>query len=113
MHPILSDISLITIGCNVLGGHYRNIVAGLMGGGKETKQGHVSTYDACRSAFILLCRLPACHDPDCKTCNVIKATVNHSEAAVRFLDVAAVRFLDGCRQISLLGCRQISGCVCP
>jgi len=73
-----ADISLITIGCNVLGGHYRNIVAGLMGGGKETKQGYVSTYDACWSAFILLCRLPACHDPDCKTCNVIKATVNHS-----------------------------------
>ena len=54
-----ADLSLLTIGCNVLGGHYRNIVSGLMGGGKETKQGYEATYDACRSAFHLVCKLPA------------------------------------------------------
>jgi len=71
-----ADVSLITIGCNILGGHYRNIVSGLMGGGKETKQGYQATYDACRSAFLLVCKMPACHDPDCTTCKIIDATVS-------------------------------------
>jgi hypothetical protein len=70
-----ADLSLLTISCNVLGGHYRNIVSGLMGGGKETKQGYEATYDACQSAFHLVCKLPACHDDDCNTCKVIKGTV--------------------------------------
>jgi hypothetical protein len=46
-----------------------------MGGGKETKQGYEATYEACRSAFHLVCKLPACHDDDCNTCKVIKAMV--------------------------------------
>jgi hypothetical protein len=44
----------------VLGGHYHNIVAWLIGGGEETKQGYEATYDDCQSAFILVCRLPTC-----------------------------------------------------
>jgi hypothetical protein len=53
-----SDDYQITIGCNVFGGHYRNNVAGLMAGGKETTLGYRPgvTYEACLSAFSLRVR---------------------------------------------------------
>ena len=72
-----ADISIFTLGCNVLGGHYRHIATGLMSGSKETKQGYTATYDAARSAFLLVCKLPACHDADCKTCKTIQDTISH------------------------------------
>jgi hypothetical protein len=40
-----ADLSFITIGCNVLSGHYRNSVSWRMAGGKEIKQGYEATYE--------------------------------------------------------------------
>ena len=71
-----ADISLYTIGLNLMGGHYRNIASGLMAGSKETKQGYSATYDAARSAFLLACKLPVCFDDDCKTCKIIQETIS-------------------------------------
>jgi hypothetical protein len=42
---------------------------------RTTKQGYTATHDECRSAVHVVCKLPACHDDDCNTCKVIKATV--------------------------------------
>ena len=54
-----ADMALVTIGINTLGGHYRNLITSIVGGGKETKQGYSVTYNAMRSGFHLVCSLPA------------------------------------------------------
>jgi len=73
-----ANLSMITVGCNILGGHYRNLVVGLMQGGKETKQGYTVTYNNMLSSFFKVLKMPACHNPECKTCKIIAITMNHS-----------------------------------
>jgi hypothetical protein len=85
-----ANVSMITIGCNVLGGHYRNLVVGLMGGGKETTQGYTVTYNNLTSTFFKLTKLPICHDPQCETCKVIQLTLNHSNMQ-KFLETEKAR----------------------
>ena len=79
-----ANLSMLTVGCNILGGHYRNLVVGLMQGGKETKQGYTVTYNNMISSFFKVLKLPVCHDLSCKTCKVIQITMNHGNMQ-RFL----------------------------
>ena len=72
------DISMVTIGFNTLGGRYRNAVASLNGGGRETKQSYEVSYNAMRSAFHIVCTLPTCHDQGCKPCSALRFTVQHA-----------------------------------
>ena len=46
-----------------------------MGGARETKQVYEVTYNAMRSAFALVCDMPACNDPTCKSCSALQLTI--------------------------------------
>jgi hypothetical protein len=94
-----SEVSLVTIGYSTLGCHYRNVVASINGGGRETRQSYEVTYNAMLSAFHIVCAMPTCDDVECKTCCLLEYTrteplmethLKSDQAKVKELPVLAV-----------------------